>query len=496
MNIKLFYNIGKKSSIIIRMTIILILLLSYICSYKTIALKIENYNFDEINSLKLSNNEIFEGYTLFAPEYSKKTYLINNEGKVVHKWKSNHAQALQVYLLENGNLLRADAPGFDLRFIRGGFSGRIEMFNWDGDLLWEFEYITKDHYIHHGFKVLPNGNILLIAALDKTRAEAVAAGCDPNLLRLKLGMDYIIEIQPTPPQGANIVWEWYIWDHIIQDFDSTKDNYGVIAEHPELIDINYRSFSEPLFKFFMFTIDFAHMNSLDYNEEFDQILISSRFLNEIWIIDHSTTTAEAAGHSGGRYGKGGDLLYRWGNPQVYKAGNSSTQVFFGQHDARWIEEGYPGEGHITVFNNGWKRPDKKFSSIYEIIPPVDSNGNYYLEPGYSYGPEEPIWLYVAENPTDFFSGALSSAQRLPNGNTLVCEGEPGNFFELNPEKKIIWSYKNLFPFPLPSTEFNSVPTVDKYPKNYSGIGNLLIDMDTKITDLKNIKHIINYFLWW
>ena len=210
MHIKLFYSIGKKHSIIIVMILILMLLLSYIYSYKTIALKTENYNFEEINSLKLSNNEIFEGYTLFAPEYSKKTYLINNEGKVVHTWKSNHTQALQVYLLENGNLLRADAPGFDLRFIGGGFSGRIEMFNWQGDLLWEFEYITKDHYIHHGFKVLPNGNILLIAALDKTRAEAIAAGCDPNLLRLKLGMDYIIEIQPTPPQGANIVWEWHI----------------------------------------------------------------------------------------------------------------------------------------------------------------------------------------------------------------------------------------------------------------------------------------------
>ena len=175
-------------------------------------------------------------------------------------------------------------------------------------------------------------------------------------------------------------------------------------------------------------------------------MISSRFLNEIWIIDHSTTTQEAADHSGGNYGHGGDLLYRWGNPQVYKTGNSSDQIFFGQHDARWIKEGCPGDGHITVFNNGWKRPEKKFSSVYEIIPPVDSNGNYYLEPSFSYGPEEPIWLYVAENPTDFFSSALSSAQRLPNGNTLVCEGEPGNFFELNPEKKIIWSFKIYFHF--------------------------------------------------
>ncbi|MGC8644373.1 MAG: hypothetical protein ACP5XB_31305, partial [Isosphaeraceae bacterium] len=59
--------------------------------------------------------------------------------------------------------------------------------------------------------------------------------------------------------------------------------------------------------------------------ELDQILLSVHSFSEIWIIDHGTTTAEAATHKGGRSGKGGDLLYRWGNPQAYRAGTAADQ---------------------------------------------------------------------------------------------------------------------------------------------------------------------------
>jgi len=62
-----------------------------------------------------------------------------------------------------------------------------------------------------------------------------------------------------------------------------------VADHPELIDINFGGRHA----------DWNHLNSIDYNEEFDQILLSSHNQNEIWVIDHSTTTEEAAGHTGG-----------------------------------------------------------------------------------------------------------------------------------------------------------------------------------------------------
>ena len=179
-------------------------------------------------------------------------------------------------------------------------------------------------------------------------------------------------------------------------------------------------------------------------------LVSVLGFNEIWIIDHSTTTKEAAGHKGGRKGKGGDLLYRWGNPQVYGAGSAADQRLFAQHDAQWIPSGCPGAGHILIFNNGRGRVEGDYSSVDEIVPPLDKKGNYYRQTGESFGPEGPVWSYVAPHKEDFYSSHISGCQRLPNGNTLICSGEKGIFFEMTEEKKIVWKFINpLFGQPRP-----------------------------------------------
>jgi len=416
--------------------------------------------FVKIITVFINDKGSFEGYTLFSPEYYLTTYLINNSGEIVKKWKSDYIQCAQCNLLENGNLVRSSLARINPYFPGGGMTGRIEMFNWDGDLIWVFEHTSKDYCLNHGYEIIPNGNILMIAWEVKTYLEAIDAGRNP--LTIPAGVlwpCYIIEVEPIFPEGGKIIWKWHVWDHLIQDYDQTKNNFGNIRNHPELVDIN---FGLP-----MGYIDINHFNSLDYNEEFDQILISAHTQNEIWIIDHSTTTEEAAGHSGGRYGKGGDLLYRWGNPQTYRAGTNKDQMLFGQHDARWIQSGCPGEGYITVFNNGLGRPDISYSSVDEIIPPVDENGNYYLELGSTYGPKEPIWSYTSENLTDFFSPIIAGAQRLPNGNTLICNGYSGKFFEVTMEKEIVWRFYNLFP----NFISNQVTNINRYPLDYPGIGN-------------------------
>jgi hypothetical protein len=168
--------------------------------------------------------------------------------------------------------------------------------------------------------------------------------------------------------------------------------------------------------------------------------VSLRNFSEIWILDHTTTTKEAAGRTGGRQGKGGDLLYRWGNPRVHRAGTPSDQRLYGQHNAHWIPEGLPGAGHLLIFNNGDTRPGSMYSSIEEIVLPVDSNGRYSLGPDKNYGPDRSVWSYSAPNPTDFYSVNISGAQRLPNGNTLICAGAPGVIFEITPEKNVVWQY--------------------------------------------------------
>jgi hypothetical protein len=186
--------------------------------------------------------------------------------------------------------------------------------------------------------------------------------------------------------------------------------------------------------------DWAHANAVAYNAERDQLMISFRSFNEVFIIDHSTTTKESAGSAGGRGGKGGDILYRWGNPQAYRRGTAEDQRSFGQHNAQWIGRGLRGTGNMLIFNNGDTRPGDKYSTVDEVVLPVDANGRYTLEVGKKYGPEQAVWSYQAPKRTDFYSYYISGAQRLPNGNTLICSGANGMVFEVTPEKQVVWQY--------------------------------------------------------
>jgi formylglycine-generating enzyme required for sulfatase activity len=394
----------------------------------------------------------WEGYTLFAPKHYTTTYLINNQGLLVNSWSgSSYEPGQSAYLLENGHLLRAAMTKGPLS-TGGGEGGRIEEYNWEGNLVWEFNYSTSQYMSHHDMRPLPSGNVLVLAVEKKTYAEALAAGFNPAKFQPEIAQkgymlpDYVIEVKPTYPSGGQIVWEWHVWDHLIQDFDPAKANYGNVANHPELINADGTGNQIPSF--------WNHMNSIDYNPQLDQILLSVRGNSEIWIIDHSTTTAEAAGHTGGRQGKGGDLLYRWGNPLAYKLGTVSDQMFYQQHDAEWVVPGSPGAGNITVFNNGLGR---NYSTVDEITPPVDENGGYTRLAGAAFGPQNFTWTYQATPPSSLYSGAISGAQRLPNGNTLIDDGVHGTFTEVTPGGDTVWKYINPVVLTGPMTQGDAIP---------------------------------------
>jgi hypothetical protein len=189
-----------------------------------------------------------------------------------------------------------------------------------------------------------------------------------------------------------------------------------------------------------------HSNAINYNPELDQIAMSIRQLSEIIIIDHSTTTEEAAGHTGGLRGKGGDFLFRWGNPVNYGRGDSTDQQLYHQHDIRWIEQGKPGAGNLTVFNNDIPdgRDSMNYSAVFEFKAPVDASGNYILEEGSPFSPETPVWKYMAPDSVTFYGPFVSGAHRMKNGNTLVNIGPRGHFFEVTPEGEKIWEY--LMPY--------------------------------------------------
>lgn len=202
--------------------------------------------------------------------------------------------------------------------------------------------MTDEYMLHHDIEVLSNGNVLLVAWELISDEEAIASGRDPALLPdNELWSLKIVEVEPTGQTTGDVVWEWRAWDHLIQDFDADQENHGVVADHAELIDLNYFDVNRPNT---VPVADWLHTNSIDYNAELDQIAVSVRHFSELWVIDHSTTVEEAASHDGGSSGMGGDLLYRWRNPQSYDAGDAEDQQLFLQHDVRWIDADLPGAG--------------------------------------------------------------------------------------------------------------------------------------------------------
>lgn len=442
----------------------------------------------------------FPGYTLFSPLQSATTYLIDMRGEVVHTWKTKYGPGNSDYLLGNGHLLRTARMDDGEVFHGGGIGGRIQEFDWDGALVWDYVIADDRRHQHHDIEPLPNGHVLAIVWERKTRDEVLARGRDAAQVQdVGLWPDMIFEIEPQGADGGKIVWEWHAWDHLIQDRDPKKPDFGSIPERAGLIDINadhrhdvpltdaqrkQKAERDARMRQSGYAGggdeddapgdarddrprrpgpggpeggggpggprgegDWLHVNSVDYDAANDLILLSSPRLNEIWILDHSTTSAEAASHAGGKRGHGGDLLWRWGNPRNYGAGTDKDRQLFAQHDARWLASGVPGAGHVLVFNNGQGRPGEEYSSVDELVLPFERETGFTRADNAAFGPAAPVWSY--SSPKDFFSFFISGADRLPNGNTLVCEGASGRFFEVTPDARIVWEYSNPYGGDLP-----------------------------------------------
>jgi Arylsulfotransferase (ASST) len=424
------------------------------------------------------------GYVLFSPSFGTDTYLMNLDGEIVHKWPGEVNTMLSSYLFENGHLFRLERDENFPVFAFGGQAGIIREYDWDGNLIWDYKLANAKELIHHDIEIMPNGNVLAINYEVRTSEESIAAGRDPErVLKGGLWIDKIIEIKPIRPSGGEIVWEWDMWDHLVQDFDSTKANYGVVKDHPRKININIHSIeaeSGPLMDEAQIeqmkamglmtsnanvdnqSSDITHVNAVAYHSELDQIVFSCPGFSEIYIIDHSISTEDAKGSAG-------DLLYRWGNPQNYGAGNKENQKLFGQHDVKWIPKGYLGEDHLIVYNNDIHNPDNKlpsvgaalakaqspdphvsvgdfgnYSSVIEWSLPEIVDGIYKVSEEGGFGPSEPYWEYVAPDKFSFYSPFVSGAQRLKNGNTLITEGVRGRLFEVTTDKEILWEYWNPY----------------------------------------------------
>lgn len=447
--------------------------------------------------LRENKPEAFQGYTLFSPLLSGTTFLVDMSGEVVHRWETKSAP-MSVELLANGRLLRMSRIDDNPVFFGGGIGGRIQELDRDGKVLWDYVLSNENVCMHHDIERLPNGNLLAIAWEFLSRDEAIARGRDPeNTDGRGLWPDCVLEIRPTRPSGGEIVWEWHVKDHLVQDRDPEKPSFGAIADHPDRFDFNYNppkrkpasdedkkkeeerlramkalgyaggdegegEEKAPPTPSLSWAGDWMHTNAVHYEPTSDLVLLSSPRLSEIFVIDHSTTTAEARTEEGGHRGKGGALLFRYGNPKNYGAGTESDRQLFEQHDAQWIPPGLPGAGHVTVFNNGSGRPDKEFSSVDEIVLPFDAKRGFAHEPKQAFGPKSPVWSY--SDPGTFYSFFISGCQRLPNGNTFVCSGQQGRFFEVTAAGKIVWEYLNPYGGEIPASFGKAAPKDQPLPQ--------------------------------
>jgi len=420
----------------------------------------------------------YNGYTLFGA--AGKSYLIDMEGNVVNTWNVG----TNPRFLDNGDLLDAatDDPS--------GFAGFVEL-DWTGNTIWRYHESRPNYHPHHDFERIFNKKLnayttIYIANLDITNDQCIAVGCDPkNGPYNGAQMDTIVEVD----MQGKIVWEWRFIDHVIQDVDPSKANYvgagKTIADYPNRLNINLpgRSVSK----------DWLHCNSLDYNPELDQIVINS-VQGEFYVIDHGKTflPGDSAGSVKLAASSAGDFLYRFGDPARYKQGDppsilvdwtastTGNKQIGASHDIQWIKPGLPGAGHFLVFNNGqylFERTPQSY--IFEIngylnaskqdtsqyVNPPDAGYYRWVSDDAKDTHKQPkqmsnqiVWTYSSKNNTAFFSHIGSSAQRLPNGNTLICAMTDGHFFEVTAAGDLVWEYIN------PVTRDGAVKVLpDSYP---------------------------------
>ena len=358
-------------------------------------------------------------YTFYSQQNSTKAYLLNSSGSTYHSWTfaSSRPTGYSAYLLEGGSVLRTVAHQGN-SFNGGGMTGEIEKTDYSGTVLWDYVYSTTQYCAHHDICPMPNGNVLIIAYESKTASEATQAGCSQSIV---MWPDKIVEVQPSGTSGGTVVWEWHVWDHLCQNYNAAKNNYVTsIVQHPELININYNTQK-----------DWMHCNGLDYNPTLDQITFSSHMFNEVYVIDHSTTTAQAASHAGGNSGKGGDILYRWGNPAAYQA--SGTTNFNVVHDAHWVPEGCPRANYLVAFNNKGGAGNK---SCVDFFYPPYNGYTYNITLGSAFTPSTYAYRYLYSGQA---SQDMGNSQQLPNGNSLITISQSGYMYEIDTNMNVVWS---------------------------------------------------------
>jgi hypothetical protein len=368
----------------------------------------------------------YNSYVLFSGQ-DKKTHLIDMNGNEVRQWPHEGFPPVLLdpaltggkqgnILLQLGSVPGAQAAG------NGLGNKSIGELDWNGKVLWQWGAGAQDAYgsasvessgapggaakQHHDWRRLANGNTLVLANL----VHSV-----PGFQAAQVLDDVIYEVTPS---GA-IAWKWVASEHL--------EEFGFSPEALKLVRA-----AQP--RYGAGPVDYLHVNNMavlgankwhdqgDQRFHPDNIIIDSREANFIAIIDRKT----------------GKVVWNLGPDYPAIAGSKvprPVDQIIGLHDAHLIAKGLPGAGNILVFDNqgeaGYPRVSPGIfphSRVLEIDPVS----------------RQIVWQYTAADSNQaqwsFYSAFISSARRLPNGNTLVDEGMNGRFFQITPQGDIVWEY--------------------------------------------------------
>jgi hypothetical protein len=447
-------NIMKKITVILFVGVFLAVAVSSAYAVETTVARTE---------VRLWNpDKAYNGYTIFTPQSWDTTYLIDMGGNVVNEWP----ETSNPKLLENGNVW-----------------GGMEELDWDGNIVWEWDPDLDSGRPnigqHHDSWKIFNPKLGKMTALALTRydvvtnAEIYAAGGDPSIDyengRFRGDDSRLDGLAEVDMESGEIIWEWKFHDHTIQDRNAAWPNHVgglTIADFPGKADVfwktdqaNSTDNEEGIIR------DWHHCNAIDYNEELDLIAINAKHWSEFYVIDHGATfiAGDPAGSTALAAGPAGDYIYRFGNPSAYGQGvppgylEEGNQQMYGAHNIQWIKDAHytggpalPGAGNFLIFMNGNYHPMTNHSEILEINPYLDAAGfdtGSYVNPpdaDYTDGINSPsnqiVWSFASEMPNSFYGRHVSSAQRLPNGNTLIDSGTQGHFLEVTEDGEVVWDY--------------------------------------------------------
>lgn len=357
---------------------------------------------------------IEDGYVLAVKNGGTESYLLDKAGNKVKEWAFENNLGNDLELLNNGRLLGLFKVE-NSSILYGGYGGITRIIGFDDSILWEYTNSNTNEVSHHDVEILPNGNVLIMIWERIAAQEAIDLGMTTDV---DIFTEKIIEVNTTSNQ---IVWQWRSIEHMIQDANNSASNFGIVSDNPQLIDINYNPPGNG---------DIMHANGIDYDPVDDVIFLSVNYYNEVWVIDHSTTSSQASSNSGGNYNKGGDLIYRFGNPETYN-NNFGERLFHNNHFPNFLQSNQIGAGNILIYENG---ADVQMSTVYELEMPQ----NYNLLPDTN---NEPNIVWSFTDPSMFY-GRISGAVRLDNGNTLIAEGDYG-LWEVTNSGEIAWKYNGL-----------------------------------------------------